>query len=416
MKFKSVLSLGFLVVTICALLAFHFTNSRLRLDKTSSSNQKFSPQYSDERNVAHTTTTPVLTSVNHVNTATPVVPSTEGPENNSELKDTFIASRYDKTRVFFAVAWGDSETFKFDWGQPGNQELGAPVAKYGPDSLVSASAQTVSDNAKFFKYANVGEEWQLEVSPSSRMSVIITEPVVASVVGNTMTGFLAQVKPEFQPEFIASPNQYFVIHQLSSSFNQRMKNSAGLGRVPNWKATPELRNQIETFLNAQMKKQLASMHHFAYQDENASKQFPELSKTFVHWREIDEKLRNDKGQLDYDVAAFQLTPDDVPRLFIRARWLIGKDPAFLMSAWMRIKPELTPDFIDARPSEVIRTIDGYKPDLDSLGTILNIVGEANDDHVYFLMFTPEYEGYSIALFRYSDKGPVDTGISFGGSA
>jgi hypothetical protein len=41
--------------------------------------------------------------------------------------------------------------------------------------------------------------------------------------------------------------------------------------------------------------------------------------------------------LDYDIRAFRLTPDGVPRLFVRARWKLADAPVFLMTAWFKEK-------------------------------------------------------------------------------
>lgn len=54
------------------------------------------------------------------------------------------------------------------------------------------------------------------------------------------------------------------------------------------------------------------------------------------WIHADRGLTRGEGALDYDLRAFRLTPDGVPRLFVRARWKLNNAPAFLMTAWFKV--------------------------------------------------------------------------------
>jgi hypothetical protein len=349
-----------------------------------------------------------------------ILGSTDSSANAPESSDdnTFIAFRFDKTRVFFAIAHGGDATFDFDWDETQNlQDLGKPAAGNAVEELWIANAKTVHDNSELFNRANVGEEWRLEVSATSKVRVIVTKPVVASVMGNAIAGFLAEVEPQYQSEFSASPSEYFLIHKGNDVSKQNSNNTAlRLGRLPTWRATPKLQNGIQQLLNEELKKRLGSMHHFAYQDEDASRRYPELATNFERWRKIDQKLRNGESKLDYDMQAFRMTPDGRLRLFIRARWMVDQQPGFLMSVWVRLDPQLLVESVNATQSEVIRTLTGYAPGLDSLGTIVNVFDQYADNRATFLIFTPEYEGFEIQLFRYSDAGPVATKADFGGSA
>lgn len=344
----------------------------------------------------------------------PKVAASGKPESTVDDTPTVIAFRYDKTRVFFPA--GDFADF--DWDRTKKlKDLGAPTAKNGPEGLWVADAELLRDHHELFNSAQSGEEWQLEISSSSRMAVIIKEPVVAEVVGDAMTGFLAEVTPPDQAKFSASPNQYFLIHRISGASDQRPhQEMSRIGELPNWKATPEERTQIEHLLNARMKTELAGMHHYTYMDEDATRKYPELAEGFEMWRRFDRALVTDEAKLDYDIQAFQLTPDGAPRLFIRAQWTVEQKPAFLMSAWVRTQPNPTVEAADSGSSDVIRIINGYAPNLESLGTVLNVFDRKSDGRGELLILSTGYEGFNIQLFRYTDAGPVGTGISFGGSA
>ncbi len=336
------------------------------------------------------------------------------PESTADDTSTAIAFRYDKTWVFFPAGYFED----FDWGRTKDlKDLGAPIARNGPEGLWVADAELLRDNHELFNSAQSGEEWQLEISSSSRMAVIIKEPVVAEVVGDAMTGFLAEVTPPDQAKFSSSPNQYFLIHRISGASDQRPhQEMSHIGELPNWKATPKEHTQIEHLLNARMKTELAGMHHYTYMDEDATRRYPDLKDDFEMWRRFDRALVTDEAKLDYDIQAFQLTPDGAPRLFIRARWMVDQKPAFLMNAWVRTQPNPTIEAANSGSSDVVRIINHYAPDLETLGTVLNVFDRNSDGHGELLILSTGYEGFSIQLFRYTDAGPVGTGICFGGSA
>src|SRR5262249_16838640 len=56
------------------------------------------------------------------------------------------------------------------------------------------------------------------------------------------------------------------------------------------------------------------------------------------WIRADQGLIRGEGKLDYDLRAFRLTPDRIPRLFVRARWSLAGSAVFLMTAWFRAEP------------------------------------------------------------------------------
>jgi hypothetical protein len=87
-----------------------------------------------------------------------------------------------------------------------------------------------------------------------------------------------------------------------------------------------------------------------------------------------------------------------------------------MSAWVRTQPNPTIEAANSGSSDVVRIINGYAPNLESLGTVLNVFDRNSDGRGELLILSTGYEGFNIQLFRYTDAGPVGTGISFGGSA
>jgi hypothetical protein len=341
------------------------------------------------------------------------------PAQGSDAIDdsTCIAMRFDKAQVFFPAS-PDNAYIDVGWDRIKDlHELPAPAVDR-LEGVWVADHEIVYEHHDLYDRAHPGEEFQLEVSPNLRIAVIVEEPVVAGVVGNPVAGFLAEVAEPNQPEFAASPRNYFIVHKSAATENAAAKRPASVGELPGWKPTPQLRAQIERAVNDRMRDELASLHDFAYRDESNDAKYPELKEKFQKWRQLDEKLARGEATLSYDVQAFQLTPDATPRLFIRARWMVGSDQAFLMSAWLRIHPEVVVEAADPSHSNLLRMFDSdaYTQDLEPLGTVLNVFDPNGNGHGEVLILKQGWEGFGITLFRYTEAGPVAADVSFGGSA
>src|SRR5579862_6169935 len=354
---------------------------------------------------------------------TPVVIPQSRPEEISSSNaeegigsSALLAFRYNKTQVFFPAS-ADDASIEVNWDEMKNlTELGVPVAKNGPEGIWIADSKTVQDHEQLFQRAHAGEKWRLSVSPTLRITVIVKHPVVAEVVGNAIAGFIAEVVPADQPEFESCSQQYFVIQEPSDA--QPSKETVSEVReLADWSLLPAVRPRLEELLNARMLKELAGMHHFTYMDESSDQKYPDLSPQFQQWRGFDKKLRSGEAKLKYDVRAFQLTPDKMPRLFIRASWSVDGQPVFLLSDWIRAEPaSLFEEVADAGHSELLRTFDGYAPDYSAVGEILNIFDLSGNGHGQVLILETGWEGFGVSLLRYTETGPLPAHLSFGGSA
>jgi hypothetical protein len=293
--------------------------------------------------------------------------------------------------------------------------LEKPIAEYDQGPVWEPDADLLNAHHELFDRAHAGERWELEVSANSRMPVVVQKPVVARSGCLVFAGFLAEVAPARQVEFAASEKQYFLIHQTSGISSQAIgRNSANIGPLPDWKETPELRSQIEQFLKERMKNELPGVHAESVREYQRA---DEISEALAErWKRFDQKLALGEGKLDYDTQAFQLSPDGIPRLFVRARWTIDQKPAFLMSLWLRAGSTLAVEAVDAGEARVMRMSEFFDIELGlpELGTVVNVFDRKGDGHGELLIYRSGYEGYDIHLFRYTDAGPVPTEISHGG--
>lgn len=340
---------------------------------------------------------------------------------NSDDASTFMAFRYDSNRVLFRIG-NERTAFCLSGNQfKGLRKLHAPLPEYQKDDFVAfpgtdlwePSPDVLAANRALFDLAHAGERWQLEVSPNSRIPVIVQKPVVGAY-DTPFAGFLAEVTPASQKEFAASTQQYFLVHKRTPSDRGSASGTSKIGPLPEWKATPDLRSQIERILNARMQSELPAVHTESAPIYERQGDIDETWEAWANqWNQLDEELRLGNGKLDYDSQAFLLTPDGLPRLFVRAQWTINQKPAFLLALWLRAGPSLTVEAVDAQWARTMREPMFFNVALDRryLGVILNLFDPGSDGHGALLIFTHGYEGVGITLYRYTDTGPIPTKIS-----
>jgi len=236
------------------------------------------------------------------------------PLSASSLNDgdpsTFIALRYDKTRVLFRL--GDEGDFGLE--DPEQEKTFHPlppqVAEYGgapPFELEPAVFESVKQH---YEVAHVGDQWQLEVSAGARVPVVIQKPIEMSwgCANNSFTaGFIAEVAPEFQAAFTASSQKYFLVHKSPpAAGSQPIMKPMRVAELTDWKPAPELLSQIEQTITTTIKDKIANDRGHR-QDEVGG------------WKQFIAKTAEGDGKLTYEKQAFQLSPDGIPRVFVRAR-------------------------------------------------------------------------------------------------
>lgn len=351
-------------------------------------------------------------------TATTATVSFAEPAQGVAENSAFLAFRLNSSQVFFPADRSDAFIDDIDWRQIEKlPDLGKPVGEHGPEGVWVANDDLVYAHQDFFGRAHIGDEWQLRLSSNSTVHAIVKEPVIAEVVGNAVAGFVAEVALPDQAEFRKAKSSCFIIQKdTPDSSPQATAERGQVGESLDWKATPPFRIQVEELLNARMQKELKAMH-FSYMDENSDTKYPELKKGFQKWRALDKRLAAGEAKLDYDVRAFQLMPDGIPRLFVRAEWRVDDHLVFCLTDWIRAQPDsLFEELADAGHSELLRMFDGYEPGLDEIGEVVNVFDLTGQGRGEVLMHERGWEGFSVFLLRYTETGPLPANLSFGGSA
>jgi hypothetical protein len=350
------------------------------------------------------TNTPPAAATPTISTAANPTPPPAPPSDPLDAS-TFIAFRYDKTHIAFRLRQeGD-----FDLNQNQAKALhtlpapalnggGAPTWEIAPDLL-----ESLKDH---FRAAHVGEEWQLELSGDSRTSVVIQSPVAFTWDCDEAytAGFLAEVAPQDQAAFAASPSEYFLVHKSPGVFSMNSNNQqAHLGLLSDWKPSPEVRAQIEQALDAKRKDE--------FYDERISGLFPEERARF------EKQASLDNVKLNYDIKAMRISPDGFPLLFIRARWRVDKRTEFMPELWLHIGPTATTEpFEETDISGSWITVPDRLEDNTAFtqpGAILNVFDRRGDGYGEVLVLFSGGDSYGIRLLRYSPKGLVPTTIVMG---
>src|SRR5262249_24451197 len=201
----------------------------------------------------------------------------------------------------------------------------------GPGPVFQADDDLLKNHHELFERVQVGEEWELDLSPASRVHAVVTAPVIVETGCFAGPGFVAQISTADQLSFAAAGGEYFLLHKPGKAFNAVVDpESKPIGELAYWKATSEFAVALQKLLNERMRQELVKVHQ-----ENSGEYEREAAADprAKPWSKIDDKLAHGEGKLDYDTQAFQLTPDGVPRVYVRARWRVGGKAAFLMSAW-----------------------------------------------------------------------------------
>src|SRR5262249_25367082 len=129
---------------------------------------------------------------------------------------TFVAIRFDKTRVLFRVV---DERSDFEWSESQMQKLtnlGETATQSGGGTVYEPDDEILQAHTNLFKQAHAGDKWVLEVSAGKQVPVVVQKPVVLNIGCFASAAFLAEVPAPDQADFSASPLQYFLIREMSS--------------------------------------------------------------------------------------------------------------------------------------------------------------------------------------------------------
>jgi hypothetical protein len=364
-----------------------------------------------------------------------------GPQPTGEPRlnaagPAFVAARYDATHVVFMVAAETESRFAASshfsghpTKIPASATPAAPLAGY--QELWEPDSQARHFFPEIVQKTQPGEQWWLSLSPDATIPVIIERAVIAPTGCSLAMGFLATVPAEQRAGFGASPQDYFAVRRKAvESADQPV--TSHIAELAAWRPSPAATKQIEQQLGERMKREVARID--ARLIANAGSPGATANESPVghaqprlrEWIHVDRGLTRGEGTLDYDMRAFRLSPDEAPRVFVRARWKLANALVFLMSAWFKAEPskagpataevsetktpttEIAPLLLsaDSSWSSVLREgpVTGSLGDTLDFQSILNEFDADRDGWAELLIHSDQGAATTITLYLYSDLG------------
>lgn len=253
-----------------------------------------------------------------------------------------------------------------------------------------------------------GDRWLIHTAPGQVFDATVERHVGGYVGCDQGRGVLLRVAPQHAKMFSGVTARYFIATPaaIGQPGNATTVDSA-VWPLAISALTRDLRQSIESILNGTLERELPKV-----QKETAPSLAHELegpyraSRTWARERlQIEDALKRGEGRLQYDAQPFQLAPDGVPVLFVRATWLVGKQQAFAAALWLRAGPSVEVLDTNVWPAAAMRYSlfrNGVAP--SHLGLILNVLDRDRDGWGEVLFSTQGYESESITLLEYSAAG------------
>jgi hypothetical protein len=366
-------------------------------------------------------------------------PQPTGESRLNAAAPAFVAARYDQTHVVFMVTAETESRFSNTrltlFGDtpvkvPVSAHPAAPLA--GLQELWEPGSQAAHFLPVAIQKSSPGEQWTMNTGPDSTVQVAIERPVIAPMGCSLALGFLAHVLPDQQAAFAADPGEYFVVRRKPVE-SAASPVEPHIGELRGWKPSLSFRKQVEQLLEERMRQEVAKIDTRLLANINspgATADDPYIARarpSVKEWLRADRGLMRGEGIFDYDLHAFRIAPDGVPRIFARARWKLAGSPVFLMTAWLKAeKVQAEPSKLAENGPEGMKTESAVllsadsswatslreSPTTGTLGESLDfqsILNEFDADHdgwAELLIHSRQTTSTSITLYLYTDLGPV----------
>ena len=336
----------------------------------------------------------------------------------------FVAARYDATHVVFIVTTDTESRFSASpLISDGTHAKIAPAPHpaaplAGLDELWEPDSSALHFFPEIVQKTHPGDQWTLSTAPYTEIPAVIESTVIAPSGCSLDIGFLASVPADQRAAYAASAQDYFLVRPTAvPSVDPPL--ASHIAELTDWKTPPALAHEIEQQLNRRMMQEVANIDSRVMANANSpgmsAGQFPvgNARPRPKEWIHADRGLARGEGTLDYDLRAFRLTPDGVPRLFVRARWKLNDAPAFLMTAWFKADAQLILLSADSSWSLAMREGEAAPSLGDRLDftTILNEFDADHDGWAELLIHSYEAgasqrDSATIAPYLYTDVGLV----------
>jgi hypothetical protein len=264
---------------------------------------------------------------------------------------------------------------------------------------------------------NVGDRWVIHTAPGQVFEATVQRRVGGYVGCDQGVGVLLRVAPEQASAFAGVSARYFVATPAPAETPNAAAVRSGVRTLPVSTLTPDMRRSIESILDTTLARELPGVRSEAAPFLARGLTAPYRStRAWARQRlQIEDAMERGQGKLHYNVQAFQLAPNGVPVLFVRAEWLVERRQGFVASLWLRAGQPLEVLETNVRPAAWLRNSlfqGGVVP--SHMGLILNVLDRDGDGWGEVLFSSEGYESRSISLLEYSPAGFQPAAISLGG--
>lgn len=241
-----------------------------------------------------------------------------------------------------------------------------------------------------------GDKWMIDGGRFGWFESSIDEFVLTDEGCSEIAAATARVSSNALPAFAKVRAKYFPARAVSGWAPPTKTTSVG---TSDYIVTPNDRENIERALQQAFDKESPAVLEKMRGRKDAG--VPEM-------RELYRRISAGSGRIRFDVQAFRVTPDGLPRLFVRAGWTLDGKTVFLMSAWLRTAPIMQIEGADVHSAE-----DQFWEDFNFDGPmdpstpveILNVVDVDRDGLAEIVMLYQFYEGISIEVSKYPPARP-----------
>jgi hypothetical protein len=311
------------------------------------------------------------------------------PGGRAPLLDWKIAQRLDAGRVVIMLSSDDVEL-------KSRTEVNAVVGERLPGKPLAGFLGDVSKappewvRATTGVNANAGDKWAIDGGRAGWFTATVDGFVVTPSC--QFAGAVnAEVDGERRDVFERVREKYFPARALSGWTPETRATRVG---PISYVVTAETRTAIERLLRLE----------FAKKSDGVLSLFNQPSDSSLRNRIASSyrRISAGDGTIRLDVQAFRLTPDGMPRLFVRTTWRIGNQTVYLMSAWMRTSPDLAVEQSDNNAARAPWFHEFRYSSLDPPmnGRVLNVSDIDRDGTAELLMLYSGYESYSLELWKY----------------
>lgn len=330
-------------------------------------------------------------------------PYGQAPASSSE----FIAFRADAERVVATV-----QELRVEGPQVREGLSPPPVAHFGYEYFDPPDHWSTPDDH------NIGGRWLIHTGPGQVFEATVERRVGGYFGGCTeVTGVLLRVAPQDASAFRAVRPRYFVATPAPAE-GSNGKVGSGIRTLPASAITPDVRRSIESILARTLTREFPAIRAREAEALATHARTAQFRSERAWARErlrVDAALERGAHELRYDVQPFQLAPDRVPVLFVRAEWLVGRRQGFAASLWLRGGSPIEVLDTNVGPGAWLRSrLFGQGVAPSHMGLILNVLDRDRDGWGEVLFAWEGYESRTISLLEYSPTGFQRAAIELSG--